>query len=65
MIKSDNYIRAIKVRDKYRNALMTILNSQLELKPDKRTFPIYYDNWKDRLLKLEYLVIDYKYGVIK
>lgn len=65
MIKSKNHIKAIMLRDKYRAEMLNILNSQFELKANKRAFPVYWENWSNRLLKLEYLVIDYKYGVIK
>ena len=67
MIKSDKYLKAIGTRDRLKAKINSIIYKQIELhpnKPEKRQFPIYYELWKDRLFKLENLVIDYKYGLI-
>jgi len=68
MIKSDNYLKAIAVRDRLKTKINNIIYTQIELypnNPEKRTFPVYFDRWKKLLFKLENLVIDYKYGLIK
>lgn len=62
MIKTDKHIKAIQLRDKYKKALLTILESQSNAKSGKREFPIYFQNWADRILKLDYLIIDLKYN---
>jgi len=62
MQKSDKHIKAIELRNKYKNQLLNILSSQSTIKAGKREFPIYFDNWVNRLLKLEYLIIGLKYN---
>jgi hypothetical protein len=42
MIKSDKHIKAIKLRDKYKNQLLNILQSQSKMNVSKRKFPIYF-----------------------
>ena len=68
MIKSNKHIKAIELRDKLKKEIQNIHNIQFNLypnKPEKRVFPPYMQLWYDRLLNLEYLIIDYKYGVRK
>ena len=62
MIKTDKHIRAIELRNKYKKQLLSILESQSTIKVGKKQFPTYFQNWADRLLKLEYLIIDLKYN---
>ena len=65
MQKSDKHIKAIKLRDNYKSQLITILNSQNTIKEGKRKFPVYFDNWRQRLLQLEFYIIDCKYSAKK
>ena len=65
MIKTDKHIKAIKLRDKYKNELLEIFKRE-SIKPlNKRLIPVYYDSWRERLLKLEYYIIDCKYKLIE
>ena len=65
MIKTDKHIKAIKLRDKYKSELLEIFKRE-SIKPlNKKLIPVYYDNWRERLLKLEYYIIDCKYKLIE
>ena len=65
MIKTDKHIKAIKLRDKYKNELLEIFKRESIKPTNKKVIPIYYDNWRERLLKLEYYIIDCKYNLIE
>ena len=62
MIKTDKHIKAIKLRDKYKSELLEIFKRESIKKLNKKLIPVYYDNWRERLLKLEYYIIDCKYN---
>lgn len=65
MIKTEKHIRAIELRDKYKIQLLEIFKRE-SIKPlNKKVIPIYYDSWRERILKLEYYIIDCKYQVTK
>ena len=63
MIKTDKHIKAIRLRDKYKKQLLEIFKIEGKKPLNKRAIPIYFDNWKERILKLEYYIIDCKYNV--
>ena len=65
MIKTEKHIKAIELRDKYKTQLLEIFKREYIKPLNKKVIPVYYDSWRERILKLEYYIIDCKYQVTK
>ena len=59
--ESDKLFKARLLRNHYKSALIAILEANSNKDAGKRKFPVYFDNWANRILKLDYLIIDLKY----
>ena len=56
----DKLFKAKLLRNKYKNELLNIVKLHAKNNKNFKNLPIYFENWANRLLKLELLIIDLK-----